>query len=92
MIENDLDPANRHPILELQTTFLRDVLWNNHFPSKDFESSNWNNQKQDGCLEFQDQNQKSTWNFAKFVLRIEWVSKKKNIPQHQSQATCTHIR
>ena len=61
----------------LNNLFSRDVLWSNHFPSQDFESSNWNNQKQDGCAEFQDQNQKSTWNFAKFSLRIEWGSKKK---------------
>ena len=31
-----------------------DVWWNNHFLCNDLESSNWNNHKKTGCLEFQD--------------------------------------
>ena len=33
--------------------FLMDVWWNNHFPSKDLESSNWNNHLINGCFRFQ---------------------------------------
>ena len=29
------------------------VWWKNHFPSNGLESSNWNNHKKTGCLEFQ---------------------------------------
>ena len=37
----------------LNNHFLMDVWWNNHFVCNDLESSNWNNHKKTGCLEFQ---------------------------------------
>ena len=37
----------------ISNQFKVDVWWNNHFPCKDLESSNWNNHLKNGCLGYQ---------------------------------------
>lgn len=32
---------------------ITDLWWNNHLPCRDWESSHWNQKKNNGCLEFQ---------------------------------------